>query len=373
MNIYFVGLSDVPYKKRAIDIRLLSFARLFESLGHSVCIVNRLSGIETCDMHIPENVSIKHVCNSKSLLSFIWSIIKEPFFLLKEHRKKRIDIIHVASGHYFDLIIYKLIAKVTKAKLIYHYCEYRSAFPNQNLYHRLNGRLINKSGPKIWDGAICISHFLEKKAKEYNGNVKTIIIPPICDFNEFENIAPYNGEKKYILFCGSVGFTETINLIIESYQKSKINKNLDLYFVLSGKDNDISIVKQKTDNNTKYFKNLEYTKLISLFKGASALLIPLRNTIQDTARFPNKICEYVASGGVVVTTKYGEMPHYFIDKYNALLSEDFSVKAYTSTLDWIDDNLDNLNIIKDNSYKNGMNSFNTYSYKDNIELFLKSL
>ena len=36
MNIVFVGLSGVPYARRAIDTRLLSFANLFTSSNHDV-------------------------------------------------------------------------------------------------------------------------------------------------------------------------------------------------------------------------------------------------------------------------------------------------------------------------------------------------
>ncbi len=373
MNIYFVGLSDVPYKKRAIDIRLLSFAKLFNSLGHSVKIINRLSNSDKCDMYIPNNIIIKHVCKAKSVLSFIWSIIKEPFFLLKENKNEKIDVIHIASGHYFDLLIYKIISKITKSKLIYHYCEYRSAFVNQNIYHRINGRLMNTKGPKLWDGAICISHFLEDKAKEYNNTVKTIIVPPICDFNDFINIEPYQADKKYILFCGSVGFEDTIDLINKSYQKSSISNSHDLYFVLSGSDTKISSVKSKSNINTKFYKNLEYNELISLFKGASALLIPLRNTIQDIARFPNKICEYVASKGLVITTQNGEMPYYFIDKENGLLAKNFDVDSYKNTLDWLNENINDIDKIKEKSYNVGINNFNIRSYEDKIKEFLNSL
>ena len=373
MNIYFVGLSDVPYKKRAIDIRLLSFAKLFNSLGNSVRIVNRLSSIDKCDMYIPSEIDIKYVCKYRSRLSFLLSIIKEPFFLLKENRKQKIDIIHVASGHYFDLLIYKSIAKITNSKLIYHYCEYRSAFVNQNIYHRINGKLMNTKGPKLWDGAICISHFLEDKAKEYNGNIKTIIVPPICDFNDFVNIKPHNSNKKYILFCGSVGFKDTIDLINDAYQKSKISCNHDLYFVLSGNDEKISLVKSKSNENTKFYKNLEYNQLISLFKGATALLIPLRNTVQDIARFPNKICEYVAANGLVVTTHNGEMPYYFIDKKSGLLAKKFEVESYKDSLDWLNDNVNNIDKIKEESYKNGFQYFNINSYKNKIDNFLNLL
>lgn len=373
MNIYFVGLSDVPFKKRAIDIRLLSFAKLFDSLGHKVIILNRLSGVSKCDMEIPERVTISYVQKSRNALSLLVAIAKEPFWLLKLHKCNKIDVLHLASGHFFDLAIYWLVCKLAGAKLIYHYCEFRSAFPNQNIYHKINGKLMNKVGPKLWDGSICISHFLEEKSKKYNKNVQTIIVPPICSFKQFEKVQAYNADKPYILFCGSVAFTETIELILDSYNNSKMKDVGDLYLILAGENDSINKIKIRCDSRVKFYKGLEYSKLISMIKGACGLLIPLRNTIQDKARFPNKICEYVGSGGLVLTTNIGEMPYYFTDKVDSVLATEFTVSSYSQAMDWVVDNQNRLADMKAKSYEKGIESFDLYSYKHKINNFLNNL
>ena len=51
------------------------------------------------------------------------------------------------------------------------------------------------------------------------------------------------------------------------------------------------------------------------FFNSEALLIPLRNTIQDIARFPNKLSEYVGVSGLIITTDVGEIKDYFINNY----------------------------------------------------------
>ena len=53
-----------------------------------------------------------------------------------------------------------------------------------------------------------------------------------------------------------------------------------------------------------------------MYKNATAHLIPLSNSIQDTARFPNKISEYLASAKPIITTDVGEIKHYFKDMDN---------------------------------------------------------
>lgn len=379
MNIIFVGLSGVPYQKRAIDIRLLAFAELFVKIGHRVLILNR-NAIEyqKSDMSIAEGIEVLYVISKQPknkieyIFNFILAIILEPFRLLRIHRAKRIDVIHVASGHYVDILIYKAISKITGAKLVYHYCEYRSAFITKSPYHIINGKLVNKCAPKLWDGAICISNFLVEKTKEVNKEVKTVKVPPICDFDFFDKIEAEQDNSQYILFCGSVNFHETIDLIISSYYKSRIHNTIKLKLVLNGNQNLIDEIKEKYPE-VLILQRLEYSKLISLYKGAIALLIPLRSTIQDTARFPNKICEYLGSAGVLVTTNHGEMPYYFKDKINALVADDFELNSYSRSLDWLSDNSMNLDMLRINSYRTGREYFHQYSYSKAMSEFLSDL
>ena len=65
MNIVFVGLSGVPYARRAIDTRLLSFANLFTSSNHDVVILNRYSALKP-----------NWVTDSEKLIEFTESEIK---------------------------------------------------------------------------------------------------------------------------------------------------------------------------------------------------------------------------------------------------------------------------------------------------------
>ena len=78
--------------------------------------------------------------------------------------------------------------------------------------------------------------------------------------------------------------------------------------------------------------NIPYYNLLSLYKGAGVLLIPLRNTVQDKARFPHKIGEYTASKRPILSTNTGEMKYYFEDGISALLANEYSEKEYVEKL-----------------------------------------
>ena len=62
-------------------------------------------------------------------------------------------------------------------------------------------------------------------------------------------------------------------------------------------------------------------------------MIPLKNTIEDIARFPNKISEYTAAHGLIVTTNFGEVPYYFKDGDNAIVANECSVSSISHKLD----------------------------------------
>ena len=71
------------------------------------------------------------------------------------------------------------------------------------------------------------------------------------------------------------------------------------------------------------------------YRQALALLIPLRDTIQDRARFPHKIGEYLASGVPIVTTRYGEIEHYFTDGENAIVSKSYDLQEYADKMKYV--------------------------------------
>lgn len=375
MNIIFVGLSGVPYSSRACDIRLCAFANLFAK-NHTVTILNRYSNLtEKRNSFLADSVMVNEIVERKKasaalrILFFIWSVLKEPFVIFNLNRKNKIDILHVYTGHFGDYLIYKFVGVCINAKVIYQYVEFRSAKPRRTFYHKLNAYLCDNFGAKFWDASICISNYLEKKTKQVSENIPTIKVTPICDFSFFEGIDAKKTDKPYLLFCGSAAYTEVVQLIIHSYRTSNISKEKALKLVLSGNDNKLSDIRTQNPD-LEILSNLDYKELIAYYKGATGLFIPLRDTVEDVARFPNKICEYLASHGLIITTQIGEVPYYFNDKDTAVIAPDFSVESVSKCLDWIEDNANEIEYIKEKAYRIGLSYFDLKANEIMLEDFL---
>lgn len=379
-HIVFVGMYGVPFLRRAMDVRLAYFANLLSD-NYKITIVNRHSLMDyatKCDIELSESIEILELSRIESqikglnVLLYLLSVIKEPFALFWLNRKEKIDVIHVSSWHFLDFLFYKLLSFFLNSKVVVQYVEYASSKPRRNIYSTINGYISDIWGPKFWDGAICISDYLETHVVTNFSKVKTIKIIPLCDFDFFANIKEIEGIPPYLLFCGSSAYSEIIEFIIHSYQKSKISISHKLILVLSGSEEKLEYFRN-IDPNILLYSNLKYEVLVSYYKSASALLIPLRPNIEDIARFPNKICEYLASRGLIITTANGEILNYFNDEKDSLIAKSYSVDDYSGKLDWLDDNKDLIPILKEKAYSLGKEYFNSNSYDTEIIAFFEQM
>ncbi len=380
MRVFLVGSSKVPYDNSASDIRLKSYAELFCLCGYEVTIVNRYATL--CDAFKNQEDYTDSPYKIKELLKprtkgflfpvlFVWSVVAEFFYLLKDRIKNDSDgVLHLYTGHFVDLLFYKFVSLLTGYKIIYQYVEYRSAIQRNGLYHRFNGKLFDAYGPKLWHGVIPISHFLKEKALEVNPKLAWMVGPPICDYSQFD--AQSQEKERIVLFCGSAGYFDVVKLIVDSFNQSRISKAYKLVLILSGSNEQLGAVKEYAPN-AEIKTRLPYLELIENYNKASVLMIPLRNTIQDIARFPNKVCEYAASKGVIVSTVYGEPAYFFKDKVSALIADDFSVDALTEKLDWLYDNENEIECIGQRGYEIGTEVFNLNSYQTKIQEFLAKI
>lgn len=386
MNIYFVGLSGVPYKRRACDTRLLSFAEAFISMGNKVTILNRLPISTLKDRIVEKDITgqinlleLFNVEPSRSLLiqiiRTIYSYPKEFVRLINLSKKTHIDILHLYTGHYIDFVHYYLISKFIGAKVVYQYVEVRSQIHRNKLYHKINGYLCDQLGYKLFNGVIAISTYIENHLKNLSPNLPTIKVPPICNFDYFDSIEKLDVNEPYILYCGSAGYFEVLSIMIDAYLNSIHAKNkFKLKLILNGTQEQKRKIQEFSSVNIDILGELSYNNLVMYYLGASALLIPIRNVIQDIARFPNKICEYTASKGLIITTKYGEIPYYFENDKNALIAKDFSVSAISEQLDIFSEmDYGKIMEIKMGAYQLGLTSFNISVYSNSLNSFLLNL
>ena len=330
MHIVFVGLKGATRRNRACDTRLGYVKQLLEE-RHKVTISER---------------------------NFM-----EPLRLLWLHRNKPVDVLHVYSNHYVLMPLYWLIARIMGARVVAEYVEYRSSFDWENCkvyilpvlwYHRMNAYLFDRYAAKLWDGCLPISDFLMQKAHEVNPDLKMLKVAPLCNLDLFEqNKLPSPEAKPYILYCGSRDYKEVAEMIEEAYRMSRLKDKVGLRLLLDG--------------------NLDYDVLVSYFKHAEALLIPLRNNIRDIARFPNKICEYTASQSIVITTPYGEMPHYFSDGKNAIIADDYSVSALTDCFNRMADGYYDMAALREASWQTAVQHFSLDAYREVLFHFLDEI
>lgn len=379
MRILFCGQSGIPSNRNATLNRYTSIAKAMSS-ENEIIFINRIPLLSKNDSEIEFEFDVVDVTGVKFRPhNFIKRNILKifiPFFeftcIRKLNKKKKIDWVNVYTQYFGLCLWYSFLSRVFKFRTILHYVEKRSTFKNRGFLMSINDYLFDRFGPRLVDRIIPISNLLNSDVKKINSDLITLVIPPICDFDYFKTIQkPLTTTEKYFLFCGSTAYSDVIDFILDSFILVKHPK-AKLYLVLNGQ---ISVSqKNKIENSNgliKLFSKLEYTELISLYKGSYVLLVPLRNTIQDIARFPQKICEYLAAEKTFISTNVGEVKIYFKNKINALLADEFDTVQFSEQLQWAMDNQDEINKIESNAYKIGQTHFDIKSYNTKLKQLLK--
>lgn len=384
MRILFCGLSGIPNSSSAPINRYVSIAEAM-SANNEIIIINRIPIfdeetqqnsewnnsfriIEATGVRYRPKTFLKR--NFLKLFSFLFECNK----ILQLNKEKKIDWVNVYTQYFGIYFFYFLLSKILHFKIILHYVEFRSRIKGRNITLRINDYFFDNYAFFLCNKVIPISTFLNNRILKIRPDIKTIIIPPICDFIFFDSIIPESTESKYLVYCGSANYDEVILFTIESYLKIIDRSNIDLHLIINGRITNPKILEliESNKNRILIFSRLSYKRLIAKYKGSLAQLIPLRDTVQDYARFPQKICEYLASGRPIVTTNFGEIPNYFEDGKNAIVASGFDTDTYSQKLLWVINNPNKLDCISENSYSTGVRLFNTNSYNLKLEKFIET-
>ncbi|NJK98319.1 MAG: glycosyltransferase family 4 protein [Chloroflexia bacterium] len=109
--------------------------------------------------------------------------------------------------------------------------------------------------------------------------------------------------------------------------------------------------------------------MVNKYRNACALLIPLRDTLQDNARFPQKIAEYCAAKRPIISTRIGEVAYYFDDN-SAILAERYNINDFSEKLVYVIQNPEKCEQIAINSYEIGKKYFDYKSYALPLKEFM---
>lgn len=387
-----VGISGFPFGSAAINKCIAVYQGLYHQKIRFLLINNR--AIHRKDIPVPIEKSgriddLEYIYTPPSpyrgdsffarRISNLLGRINEFILLMKLCLKNEVDVMfyYPTNGSFFELIYYRIFSQLFGFPLIAQYVEYRTSFRTDFRFQdRIKHFLFDKYFMRFVDGILPISQYLIDHLKRRGYTKPYVKVPPLTDFKQFRQERQGHVEN-YFLYVGTAGYMEAIRFITESFDISS-QQSYFLYLVVNGSTQQLKTVeelvsKMKKKDKVMLFSSLKYSHLIHKYVHAKALLIPLTDSVQDKARFPQKISEYLASGNPIVTTNFGEVPFYFQDQVNALVADHYDVTEFAAKLDFVADNPEKSTAIGIRGKETGLRYFDHDSYGAEIKKMIMSL
>ncbi|HBC78660.1 MAG TPA: hypothetical protein DEO60_03135 [Bacteroidales bacterium] len=297
----------------------------------------------------------------------IKGLFNEIYYYWQFSKRKQLAGVLVSTNNFYNIPFYFLLGKLFKSITVIDNVEYWTAITDHKGFDRFDKYLYDKLYFYFSDRIICISDFLKLKVPAAIRD-KVIKIPAITDFEKFsikiEN--PKLVEGEYFLYCGSENYFEVIDFVISAFeaQAEYTDTSLALVTKHTGELQN-RIERSNTRDRIFIFSGIPYSELVNLYRNSQALIIPMRNSDQDKARFPHKISEYCASKRPIITNSVGEINNYFT-KANSFLCDAYDIQDYSKAmmLATTDQNLSET--IATESYYTGIRNFNYLSYSRSL-------
>lgn len=382
-KVFFLSASGFPLKISASNLKYKLIAKALNEAGYETTLFSKQNSIKNLESNIGIFEGINYIFLSgvkkrsgilDRLLGIIIAYITEIRVLFKAKSSKRNYLI--LSYCSFHLVIYYwVLCRVLQYRLVISIMEYHPSIV-RSPGSKINAFLFDNYAFCFSNGALPISHFLNEMIQSRHKNLPTFILPVLADFNDFNDIKTASSVNKnsYFLFCGSIGYSETIRFIIDSFLLLG-GRDVKLILVLSGKKELLNSFECefKQSKNISIYWDLSYKDLYKMYSDSLALLIPLRPVLQDKARFSQKIAEYLASGRPIITNKIGEIEYYFTDSENAFVVEDYNRKQYCEKMEFIINNPETATIVGENGRNLGLRKFHYQIFSASLHQFLGRL
>jgi glycosyltransferase involved in cell wall biosynthesis len=324
MNVVLILSEGYPNNFSANNSKAEFIALGLLANGSSVTMIDSPFGTKGVEA-IVENTSNKgihyYLLPRKGKYSAFFRNIYSISKLLKKERKKGGNFIIVGMYFYPVMPIICFISMRLKYKRTALFHEWHIGCQQPNLTFKIEAWIRDKTFGYLLNGIFPISSFLEKKSTRFKK--KTLRLPVLADFPDIKMIEE-DLSQNYFVYCANAGFLRIVEFVINAYsiaQRKGLTQKLIL--VLYGRDSQINNIQNLINNADLTTKiqirtKLSNTDLLNLYRNALGLLIPLDpDSLQDVARFSQKIAEYVASGRPIITSNTGEIPYYFENNKSA--------------------------------------------------------
>ena len=354
-HIVYLGETGFPHGLGAVQ-RMILVARALVFAGVKVTVVCRKGVVkkyeeaEITNKGVFEGIDYQYTSSStyrprnffKRNLDKLKGMFGEYVYLRRLKKDNNISAAFISSMNACHVMRYKIYSIFIGFPIILNFVELGSAMQGRdNLFTRLNDYIFDHLIIKVVDGALPISEKLMNYYLDCSSGKPSLKLPILCDFEKFE-LGAGNNDKIEFLYCGAASYFELVDFVLNTFDiLEDLGKQVVLKLILGGDEQEINHIKNRIEDarnkdKIELITNVKHAEIPQFYSRATALLIPLRPTLQDEARFPHKIGEYLASGKPMITTAFGEIKHYdFIDQENVLIAEDYQVDVYAKKLRFV--------------------------------------
>ena len=304
-------------------------------------------------------------------------LINEIRHLVRLRRAGRFDVGLLSVIDFPLAVFYGLIAKTLRAPLVLLLVEHGAALDNRtSLGQKMGDRLFDKTIRFFVDGFLPISEYLVEFVKRCAPGKPYLKIPVLADFDLFAAVHRRPGPPTF-LFCSSAAYPDVVAFVLAAFEALAVDE-AELVLVVSGRPGPMGRIRAAVNRSPRsrqirLLSNLSETELIRRYVDASGLLIPLRPTRQDQARFPHKIGEYTASGNPIITTAVGEIPLYFEDGQSAFIARDYDPGLFAEKMRLVMERPDEARRVGEAGRRVGIANFDYRKYGPPLLSFLNDV
>jgi len=307
-------------------------------------------------------------------------IVGEYMYLYRLKKSNDLTAAIISNHSALHVLRYRIYASLIGFPVILNFVELASSMVDRSsLRQKINDYIFDNYIVKLVDGVLPISDYLMSYYRKVSPKTPLLKLPILCDFEKFKQSFRNNSDTVF-LYCGAASYFELIEFVLEAFDQLNIqDKHVVLELILGGEEAELKRAKQRIESSIKmdHIKvstNVSHAEIPRHYSNASALLIPLRPTLQDEARFPHKIGEYLASGRPLITTAFGEINHYpFIDGETALIADDYNINSFSEKMRFILEHPQKSKEIGEKGRQMGLDNFDYTKHGHKLMNFISSL
>lgn len=324
MNVVIMVSDGYPHQFSANNAKGEYIARGLKANGCRVAMLDGIFG--TKGYSVPEfGVSdngidyciIPRIGKYKALfyaIPHVWKYLK--------NRKVKDEDNHLIMGLFqypFFFIVWAMAIMLGyKRSVLFH--EWHGCLKHNRLW-RWEGYLRDMTFGYFVNTIFPISHYLQEKS--YHFHRRMMLLPILA---AFDREPQKSSQKEHFTYCCGAPYLLRNTMVLDAFCKfHKEQKKERLQLVVSGNAKQLQDVKLLVDSyllgeSVEIRSQISQDELFRIYDESIALLIPMDpDSLQDKARFSQKIAEYVATGRPIVTSSVGEIPFYFVHRESAMI------------------------------------------------------